>query len=265
VPAIFEELELGHFHDKPAEAAGLIKRLRLNLTWYKLRTYLARLFDSFRACTVASEQERRIFVENFPAQKNKIAVLPNCIQFADYQNVQAKPLPNQLVYAGSFRFHANYEAMQWFVDAVYPLIVKQAPEAHLLITGDHANLPFPSRANITLAGYVDDIKSVIASSAVSLAPLMSGGGTRLKVLEAMALGTPVVATSKGAEGLGAVSGDHLLIADTPEDFADRVIQLLRDARLRTHISQSGKVFVKEKYNWETALPRFLHVVEGAAG
>jgi polysaccharide biosynthesis protein PslH len=265
VPAIFEELELGHFHDKPAEAAGLIKRLRLSLTWYKLRIYLARLFDSFRACTVASERERRIFVENFPSHNNKIAVIPNCIQFADYQGLEVKLVPNQLVYTGSFRFYANYEAMQWFVNAVYPRVLEQVPDARLLITGDHANLPLPPAPQITLTGYVADIKSLIASSWISIAPLLSGGGTRLKILEAMALGTPVVATTKGAEGLGAVSGEHLLIADTPEDFADQVNKVLGNRNMRDQLSANGNRFVRENYNWETTMPRFLQLVESTAG
>jgi glycosyltransferase involved in cell wall biosynthesis len=264
VPAIFEELELGHFHDQPAEAAGMLKRLRLNLTWYKLRIYLARLFDSFRTCTVASEHERRIFIENFPAHKNKIAVLPNCIQYADYQDVKVQQIPNQLVYSGSFRFYANYEAMQWFVKAVYPKVLEQVPDARLLITGDPASLPFPSHANITLAGYVDDIKSVIAASAVSLAPLLSGGGTRLKILEAMALGTPVVATSKGAEGLGAQAGRDILIADDPDAFAECVVEILRNEDFRNHLADNASDFVKRNYDWSVVMPQFMRLVDQAA-
>ena len=103
--------------------------------------------------------------------------------------------------------------MQWFVGRVFPLILEQIPDVELIITGDHANLPLPKTQNVTLAGYVDDIKSLVASCDVSLAPLWSGGGTRLKILEAMACGTSVVATSKGAEGLLVQNGRHLLITD----------------------------------------------------
>jgi glycosyltransferase involved in cell wall biosynthesis len=265
IPAIFEELELGQFHDKIALAGGYLKRLRFSLTWFKLRIYLARLLDGFRLCTVASEQEYNSLTKIFPRHKKKIATIPNCIQFEDYQGLEVSPVVNQLVYSGSFRFYANYEAMQWFVTEVFPIILEQIPDVRLLITGDHAGLPLPSFSNILQTGYVDDIKPVIASSSISLAPLLQGGGTRLKILEAMALGTPVVATSKGAEGLGAVSGEHLLIADSPEDFAHRVIQLLKNPILHDHISKNGKRFVKEKYNWETAMPHFLQLVERAAG
>jgi glycosyltransferase involved in cell wall biosynthesis len=235
------------------------------LTWFKLRIYLARLLDSFRICTTASEQERNLFIKAFPRHQKKITTIPNCIQAEEYQGLDVDPVANQLIYTGSFRFYANYEAMQWFVDKVFPKIIEQIPETRLIITGDHANLPFPSVPNITLTGYLNDVKPVIASSSISLAPLSSGGGTRLKILEAMALGIPVVATSKGAEGLGAVSGEHLLIADSNVDFAEKVVQLLKNPNLHDHISKNGKRLVKEKYDWEIVMPYFLLVVESAVG
>lgn len=261
IPAIFEELELGQFQSRLASADGILQRFRNGLTWFKLKLYLRYLLDGYRACTMVSEQERQMIIEVYPHHKNKIITLPNCIQFEDYQDVDINPVVNQLVYSGSFRFYANYEAMQWFVDQVFPMILEKIPETQLLITGDHAGLSLSSNKNITFTGYVDDIKSVIASSSISLAPLLSGGGTRLKILEAMALGIPVVATSKGAEGLGAVSGIHILIADSPQDFANRVIQLLKDPKLYEQISINGQRFVKEKYDWNVVMPSFLRLVD----
>ncbi len=263
-PAIFEELELGLFHDQAALAVGFLKRLRLKLTWFKLRLYLARLLDSFRACTVVSEQERQLFIENFPRRQEQISTVPNCIYFEDYHGLHAKPVPNQLIFSGSFRFRANYEAMHWFVEKVYLKILECIPETSLLITGDHADLPLPAFPNIVLTGYVEDIKKTIASSWVSIAPLLSGGGTRLKILEAMALGTPVVATTKGAEGLGAVTGEQLFVADDPEVFADHVVKLLKDKNLRDQMALKASELVKEKYNWDVVMPRFLQLAESAA-
>ncbi len=136
---------------------------------------------------MVSEQERQLIARNFPRNNDSIEVVPNCVQVGEYENHQSMLKPNQLVFSGSFRYQANYEAMLWFVREVFPHILEQVPDAHLIITGDRADLPFPSNQNITLAGYVDDIKSLIASSCVSIAPLLSGGGTRLKILEAMAV------------------------------------------------------------------------------
>lgn len=264
IPAIFEELELGQFYDKITSTPGYLKRLRLSLTWFKLRLYLMRLLDAFRMYTVASEQERGLFAKQFPAHKQKLVIVPNCIQVKDYQELEVKPVANQLVYSGSFRFYANYEAMQWFVSHVFPKILDKLPDTQLLITGDHADLPLPSVRNVTLTGYVDDIKMLVAASAISLAPLWSGGGTRLKILEAMALGTPIVATSKGAEGLDARNGEHLLIADTPEAFAECIVRILTDKDLRDHLVANANRLVKAKYDWSVVAPRFLQLMESMA-
>lgn len=264
VPALFEELELGVFHDGAAYADGFFKRLRLNLTWFKFRKYLSRLLDSFRCCTVVSEQELRLFAAHFPQYKPKVSTIPNCINVEEYDGLGVEPVPNQLIFSGPFRYNANYEAMQWFVGEVFPKVLEQVPDARLLITGDHAGLPLPPAPNVTLTGYVPDIKSLVASSWISIAPLLSGGGTRLKILEAMAVGTPVIATSKGAEGLDAVPDEHLLIADSPENFANQVIKVLKDRKMRDRLSVNGRRLVKEKYNWETMMPRFLQLVESVA-
>jgi glycosyltransferase involved in cell wall biosynthesis len=145
------------------------------------------------------------------------------------------------------------------VGKVFPLVLQKVPAAQLIITGDHADLPLPSMKNALLAGYVNDIKSLIASSTVALAPLWSGGGTRLKILEAMAMGTPVVATSKGAEGLEVEPGTHLFVADDPETFAEAVVRLLSEPELRRRLAVSGKDLVSARYDWGSVLPEFLRL------
>jgi glycosyltransferase involved in cell wall biosynthesis len=147
---------------------------------------------------------------------------------------------------------------------VNPLVQAQIPDVHLSITGDHANLALPPANNVTLTGFVDDIRSWVASSCLSLAPIFMGGGTRLKILEAMALRTPVVATSKGAEGLDVVHGEHLLLADTPQEFADVIVRLLHDPILYQQIADNGYQLIAEKYDWPSVTPHFLHLVERTA-
>ena len=245
IPALFEEVEIGLSYGDTNQSS-LKKRFRHAFTWFKLRLYLSRLLVSFRACTVVSEQERQLILRYFSKYIERVEVIPNCVQVSEYENLQASLKPNQIIFSGSFRYHANYEAMLWFIREVYPQVLARVPDVHLVITGDHANLPLPSAPNVTLAGYVDDIKTLIASSWISIAPYLSGGGTRLKILEAMAVGTPAVATAKGAEGLDAISGEHLLIADLPDEFADKVIAILKDNDLHEKLSSSGKLFVKEK-------------------
>ncbi|MEO8357321.1 MAG: glycosyltransferase family 4 protein [Chloroflexota bacterium] len=264
IPALFDEIELGLFYDQAFQDANLIKRLRSKLTWFKLQRYISRILDSFAVGTVVSEPERKIFMDSFSRHQQKIQVLPNCIDMKDYQNITVIPKPCHLIFSGSFRYRPNYHAMQWFIRDVYPLILERVPHAQLIITGDHAGLPLPSMKNVTLAGYVNDIKSLVASCDVSIAPLWSGGGTRLKILEAMALGTPVVATSKGAEGLLIQNGEHILIADEPQLFAEQVIRILQDGDLGRSLSSNALYLAGEHYDWSTVLPKFFGLIDQVA-
>ena len=258
--AIFEEFEIGLFHDRAFSPDGRI-RIRQALTWFKLRIYLSQLLDFFQVCTVASEREQRLLVQNFPNIKRQVAIIPNCLNLDEYRGIKTNKKPNTLVFTGPFKYRVNYDAMLWFIGGVFPLILERIPGTQLIITGDHANLPLPSTKNITLAGYVDDVKSLIASCSVSIAPLLSGGGTRLKILEAMALGTPVVATSKGGEGLDAQAGEHLLIADSPRDFAESVLKLLHDGGESQKLITNAQQLVRERYDWAGTLAVYLEVIE----
>jgi polysaccharide biosynthesis protein PslH len=261
VKAIFEELEIGGFFEQAHLAGGFLRRLRNQLTWLKLKNYLSGLLHSFDLCTVVSEKEKKLFIDTFPKHRTKAMVVPNCIDLAQYQTSQVEHAKNRLVFSGSFRYIANYQAVVWFLEKVYPLILKNVSDTQLFITGDHAGLPLPMTKNVHLTGHVDDIKSLIASCDVSIVPIWSGGGTRLKVLEAMALGTPVVSTSKGAEGLLAENGRQILIADAPEEFASGVISILQDASLKQQLAANALQLVKERYDWAQVMPGFLQTIE----
>jgi glycosyltransferase involved in cell wall biosynthesis len=170
-------------------------------------------------------------------------------------------VPSTLIFTGAFTYEPNYEAMVWFLEEVFPLVRAKIPEVQLTITGKHANKPLPSLEYVTLTGFVDDIRPLVARSWVSIVPIWTGGGTRLKILEAMALHTPVVATSKGAEGLDAVIGEDLFVADTAVEFANTLITLLQDEACRQKVAQNAYEFVGQKFNWPVIAPRFLEFVE----
>lgn len=263
IPALFEEVEMGIYHEQLAQANSFKSRLRYRLTLAKQRNYLRELLQYFDTCTVVSEPERALVQTAVPGNKS-VEIIPNCMNLADYDQVHVEKRPNSLIFTGSFTYHVNHQAMQWYVREVNPLVQAQIPDVQLSITGDHANLPLPPATNVTRTGFVDDIRSWIASSCVSLAPIFMGGGTRLKILEAMALRTPVVATSKGAEGLDVEHGKHLLLADTPEAFAEAVVSLLRDPNLYKQIADNGYQLIANKYDWPSVTPHFLHLVERTA-
>jgi len=262
VPAVLEEVETGIIHQEYRQAMGL-SRLRSGLTWWKQRSYLQRLLPRFTACTVVSEQEAQLIQAAAPGCQ-RVEVIPNGFDLQGARAVQGNPHPNTLIYCGSFRYFANHDAMLWFAQEVFPIIRAQIPSARLTITGDTAGRDFPAVEGVQLAGHVQDVRPLVASAWLSVAPLRVGGGTRLKILESFALRTPVVATSKGAEGLSARPGQHLLIADDPVDFAAQVVSLLNDSALRQRLAEQAFHLVEEQYDWAVILPRFLALVESAA-
>ena len=263
IPALFEEVEMGIYHEQMAQADSFKSKLRYRLTLSKQAHYLRELLQYFDTCTVVSEPEQALVKTAVPGYKN-VEIIPNCMNLADYAQVRVPKRPNSLIFTGSFTYHVNHQAMEWYVGQVNSLVQAQIPDVQISITGDHANLPLPAANNITRTGFVDDIRSWIASSCISLAPIFMGGGTRLKILEAMALRTPVVATSKGAEGLDVEHGQHLLLADTPQAFADAVVSLLQNPDLYHTIADNGFQLIAEKYDWPSVTPHFLTLVQRTA-
>ncbi len=263
MPAIFEEAELGIFESKKGLAPTLLHRMRHELTLLKLRFYLRRLIPNFFACTVVSDAEAALLRRMVPGYQ-AIEVIPNAINMDDYANVDETLITNTLIFTGSLRYFANRDAMTWFLSEVYPYVQARIADVHVTITGNHVDLPLPPADNVTLTGFVDDVRPLIASSWASLAPIRLGGGTRLKILEAMALRTPVVATSKAAEGLEVKHDEHLLIADTPESYSEAVIRILIEPGLRQRLNYNAQKLIRERYDWAVVMPRYLDLVDRAA-
>jgi polysaccharide biosynthesis protein PslH len=260
IPAIFEEVELGIYRRTGGQAETAWKRLRREMTWAKHRRFMADLLGTFRLCTVASEVERRLVSGIAPA--TPVHVVPNSIEATEAGPVERTPA--SLIFTGSLRYGPNREALAWFLDDVFPSIRAGVPGATLTVTGDTGPGAVPAAAGLHLTGRVPDVRPLVAGSSVSIAPILAGGGTRLKILEAMSVGTPVVTTPKGAEGLGVVDGEHLLLASSPAEFAGAVSRLLRDSRLAADIGRRGRDMFAARYASTVVLPEFLRIVESAA-
>ena len=265
-PVLLEELELGLFRDAACVPISGLGSLRTRLTWAKMSRYLRTTLPTFSACTVASSTERQHVLDLMPDYRS-VHLIPNCIDVDDYAGVYESRESNALVFSGALTYDANYHGMAWFLDHVYPAIQAQHPSARLRITGSVDGVDLSSlrlAPGCELTGHVADIRTLIARSTVSVVPLLTGGGTRLKILESMALGTPVVATTKGAEGLDATPGEHLLVADTPSEFASYVATLLGSPGLRQQLAERGRAFVRSHFDWKVVGPKFLNAVEHAA-
>jgi glycosyltransferase involved in cell wall biosynthesis len=260
VPALFEEVELALMREQVTRAATTGQRLRARLTWAKHRRYMSQLLPHFQACTVVSHPERELLAEVSPTYQS-VEVIPNCIDLPSYLKVVPADLGQTLIFTGSLTYFVNHEAVLWFLHHVFPLVQARLPETRLLITGDHAGKHLPPTNGLVLTGVVPDVRPLIAGAAASIVPIWQGGGTRLKILEAMALRTPVIATSKGAEGLEIQHGQHLLVADEPMAFAEAVISLLQQPAIGRRMAENAYLLVAEKYDWRAVMPRFLRLVD----
>ncbi len=187
-------------------------------------------------------------------------VVPNGVDIARYTPDLADSLPLQhpaIVFTGKMDFRPNVDAMLWFHRHVWPLVRNDVPAAHLWVVGKspHRHLrSLHDDPSVTVTGYVPDILPYFGGADVYVVPLRIGGGTRLKVLEAMSAGLPLVSTTLGVEGLGLVSGEHALLADAPSAFADAVISLLQNDQKCDALGKAARDFILDRYGWRRIAP-----------
>lgn len=261
LPAVFDEIELGVFDDQRRRGSSL-SRARHALTYTKLRRYLAGVLRDMRAATVTSNQEL-VLLRRAVSHLPPIEVVPNGTTVPARVTAAVQRAQETLIFAGALTYAANADAIRWFLAQVFPVIKARRPAVSVLLTGETGGTTLDN-SGVVQTGHVADPRPLIADAAVSIAPMQWGGGTRLKILEAMALGTPVVATAKAVEGLAIKHDVHLLIADEPAAFAGAVLALLDDAVLRQRLADQARRLVAERYDWDGIGRQFVNLVENVA-
>ena len=191
--------------------------------------------------------------------KAEIEALTNGVDLDEFPFESGPREPGTVVFSGNMGYFPNVHGVLWFHRAVWPLVRRRAPGARLRVVGtrpDRAIRRLAARdASVEVTGMVERIAPHLGRAAVAVAPLQAGSGQPLKVLEAMASGTPVVATSLAAAGLEARHGEDALIADDPEAFAEHVARVLTDGRLAARLAARGRRLVEERYTWEASVER----------
>jgi polysaccharide biosynthesis protein PslH len=233
---------------------SLTRRLYAEANWRKLRreelgTY--RDADGVYLCSAADE---RHLLDHLPGVRT--VVIPNAADVEYYRPRPTDPQPDgrTLVYFGLLSYVPNVDAVIHFVEEIWPRIAEVHPEARCKIIGGQ---PPPSLLalagpRVELTGFVSDLRPHLAAAAAVVVPLRVGGGTRLKIVEAMAMGKAIVSTTLGAEGIEAVPGRDLLVKDAPAAFADAVNRLLTEPGLAARIGQSARQLAVERYAWSGA-------------
>ena len=230
--------------------------------WLKLRRYEAwacRQADRVVAVSEADGEALRRLVPGFPA-----TVVPNGVDTRYYQPVEVET-DGSLVFTGKMDFRPNVDGVLWFFQRVWPLVKGRLPQARFLVVGRNPSprlSPLLQDPRVTVTGFVPDVRPYIAQANIYLVPLRMGGGTRLKVLEAMAMGKAIVSTSLGCEGIK-MTGQELVIADNESDFAQRVMDLWGDEKRRKSLGGAARRLAKE-YDWKLITPLLEEVYEKVA-
>lgn len=238
-------------------------RIRRYLAYIKLRNYESKIYRQFDRCLVVSDLDKFRAQEYIPVPRKKIINVPNGVEISKNGKNQVSKDDYHLIYNGALTYEPNFDAMRFFLDEIFPVILDRFPNTHLSITGKCDGVPIDQLCmndNVSLTGYLDDIQSAVAAATICIVPLRKGAGTRLKILESMASGTVVVSTSKGAEGLAVDHGKHLLIADSPIDFAHAVIRLLQDQTIRAELQENAYNLVRTIYDWQIIEKKFSNEV-----
>ncbi len=236
------------------------------MSWWEWRRMEAaerrflRLADSV---LTVSETDRDAFASFL--DPGKLTVIPTGVDVDYFQPTPVEETANSLVFTGSMDWLPNEDAIFYFADAILPLIKRQCPDVSLDVVGRSPSPKLQALAgrekSIRLTGWVEDVRPFIARGAVCIVPLRIGGGTRLKIFEAMAMSKAVISTSVGAEGLPVRPGENIFLADTPSDFAESVISLLRDPNQRKRLGTSARVLVQEKYSWPKVADTFARTLQ----
>ena len=236
------------------------------LDWLFLRrwepTYLAHHFDR---CIVVSSVDKDSLQQANPALN--LVVVPNGVNAARYNPLPELPGSEEILIIGKMDYAPNVDSALFFCKEIFPLVQAQVPQARVLVVGAD---PLPEvRAlaadpAVEITGYVDDVLPYYQRSCLSAVSLRAGSGTRLKILEAMALGRPVVSTTLGCEGLDVTPDDNILVADSPTDFGTQTVRLLTDLDLRRRLVGNGRRLVETVYDWEVVGQRLLQTYEEVA-
>jgi sugar transferase (PEP-CTERM/EpsH1 system associated) len=255
---------------------GILSKLLYGAQHRRMLRYERQTLHRFDGVLAVSDADRETLALLYPdAIRQPVHVVPTGVDTEYFSpaprdgqpatSSSERPVPS-LIFTGSMDWLPNEDAMLYFCREILPLVRSEEPLAQLTIVG---RAPTPTvkklgeQAGVVVTGRVDDVRPYMREASVYVVPLRIGGGTRLKIFEAMAMGKAVVSTTIGAEGLPVTDGTHVMLADDPRSFARAVVGLIRDAARRHQLEVAARTLVVEKYDWsavagelEIALARF---------
>ncbi len=228
----------------------------------RLQDYEKEIIEKFQHSIVTTEKEAKLLKDiNSP---NKLSVISNGVDFDYFIPRLDHYEPYTIVFVGAMDYFANIDGVLYFYKDIFPLIKKKIPEIKFYIVGSN-----PSReiqrlnieCGITVTGYVKDIRSYLSKASVCVVPLRIARGIQNKILEAMAMGVPVVTTPQAFEGIEAQPCVDLLVEKEPAKFAERVVEIIQNKKLQKDLSRQGRTLVEKRYNWEVNMRKLEKLLE----
>jgi glycosyltransferase involved in cell wall biosynthesis len=196
-----------------------------------------------------TEPDRELFRKDLPDQR--IVVVQNGAGHSFFEQLAVPSEPDTMTFTGLFTHLPNSEGILHFLKEIFPRVRKEIPSAKVYVVGKDPTPAIVAKAsdNVVVTGFVDDVRPYMARSQVFIIPLLAGGGIRGKALEAMAMKCPIVTTTIGVEGIHLKHEESALFADTPEQFAQAIVRLLRDPSLRRRLADRAYAIARERYEW----------------
>ena len=265
-PKVLEGLELLTLFEQYAHERRPAWRLRYGLTWWKIKYYVSRLLRRFAGVTFAASADQTLVTSWVSASLHQ-AIIPNGVALGQYSGNFAAPEADVLVYPGALSYAANLDAVRYFLHEVFPTVKQARDSARLRVTGKVSREQIAAlngTEHVEFTGYLEDVRPAVAQAWAEVVPLRKGGGTRLKVLEALALGTPIISTPKGIEGLRLIHERDVLVADSAGGFAAQTVRLLASPRLRDELARNGRAAVA-RYEWSHSVQRLEELLMAACG
>lgn len=251
IPIVLDTTDaMSLFYKRALKTVSFYKKLLFFEEWLRYLIYEKRAFKKFKTWLVSSPLDQK-YLMSFNRKDWSAYIIPNGVDLDYYKSVNVEAEENAIIFSGLMNKHVNTSAILYFVKEIFPKIKRKIPKVKLYIAG-----PKPGRIikrlhdgeSIIVKGYVDDLRIYIQKARVVVCPILTGAGTRNKILQAWALNRPVVSTAIGASGLEFSENQDILIADDSETFSANVVKLLQDKNLWDKMVRSGRDRVKKKYD-----------------
>lgn len=227
--------------------------------WLKIVHYEKKNYRRYNGIFAVSEKDKDILARRCP--KVPIILVPNGVDTEFFTPSSSPPVPHTMVYLGNYAYPPNADAVMFFYTQIFPLIQERFPDAKFILVGASPPEELAGKKGVEIAGFLEDVRPMIHQAEVMIVPLRTGGGTRLKILDGMAMGKAIVSTSLGAEGLAVTHEENILLANTPESFARQVIRIMESPELRHTLERNGRALVERLYDWNAIAKKAEEVIE----